>query len=147
MLRRFGVSKIGVRFLKNKKMATQKNKNSFKKSFNCALRGLKYVIKNERNFRIELLIAIFVVFLATVFNIKIWEFVVLIFLITWVLVTELINTVVERVVDILEPRVHPYARLIKDIMASVVLLSAGMSILVGGIIFSSYLIKFLSYYF
>jgi len=128
-------------------MATQKNKNSFKKSFNCALRGLKYVIKNERNFRIELLIAIFVVFLATVFNIKIWEFVVLIFLITWVLVTELINTVVERVVDILEPRVHPYARLIKDIMASVVLLSAGMSILVGGIIFSSYLIKFLSYYF
>jgi len=147
LLRRFGVSKIGVRFLKNKKMATQKNKNSFKKSFNCALRGLKYVIKNERNFRIELLIAIFVVFLATVFNIKIWEFVVLIFLITWVLVTELINTVVERVVDILEPRVHPYARLIKDIMASVVLLSAGMSILVGGIIFSSYLIKFLSYYF
>ncbi len=147
MLRRFGVSKIGVRFLKNKKMATQKNKNSFKKSFNCALRGLKYVIKNERNFRIELLIAIFVVFLAIVFNIKIWEFVVLIFLITWVLVTELINTVVERVVDILEPRVHPYARLIKDIMASVVLLSAGMSILVGGIIFSSYLIKFLSYYF
>jgi diacylglycerol kinase len=145
--RRFGVSKIGVRFLKNKKMATQKNKNSFKKSFNCALRGLKYVIKNERNFRIELLIAIFVVFLAIVFNIKIWEFVVLIFLITWVLVTELINTVVERVVDILEPRVHPYARLIKDIMASVVLLSAGMSILVGGIIFSSYLIKFLSYYF
>lgn len=147
MLRRFGVSKIGARFLKNKKMATQKNKNSFKKSFNCALRGLKYVIKNERNFRIELLIAIFVVFLAIVFNIKIWEFVVLIFLITWVLVTELINTVVERVVDILEPRVHPYARLIKDIMASVVLLSAGMSILVGGIIFSSYLIKFLSYYF
>lgn len=136
-----------MRFLKNKKMATQKNKNSFKKSFNCALRGLKYVIKNERNFRIELLIAIFVVFLAIVFNIKIWEFVVLIFLITWVLVTELINTVVERVVDILEPRVHPYARLIKDIMASVVLLSAGMSILVGGIIFSSYLIKFLSYYF
>lgn len=128
-------------------MATQKNKNSFKKSFNCALRGLKYVIKNERNFRIELLIAIFVVFLTIVFNIKIWEFVVLIFLITWVLVTELINTVVERVVDILEPRVHPYARLIKDIMASVVLLSAGMSILVGGIIFSSYLIKFLSYYF
>ncbi|MEF3691775.1 MAG: diacylglycerol kinase family protein [Candidatus Moraniibacteriota bacterium] len=128
-------------------MAAQKNKNNFKKSFHCALRGLRYVIKNERNFRVELLIAIFVVFLAIVFNIKIWEFVVLIFLITWVLVTELINTVVERVVDILEPRVHPYARLIKDIMASVVLLSAGMSILVGGIIFSSYLIKLLSYYF
>lgn len=128
-------------------LSNKKNKNSFQKSFYCALRGLKYVIKNERNFRVELVISIFVTFLAIVFNIRIWEFIVLIFLITWVLVTELINTVVERVVDILEPRVHPYARLIKDIMAGVVLISAGMSILVGGLIFLPYIFKFLNFYF
>ena len=128
-------------------LSNKKNKNSFQKSFYCALRGLKYVVKNERNFRVELVISIFVTFLAIVFNIRIWEFIVLIFLITWVLVTELINTVVERVVDILEPRVHPYARLIKDIMAGVVLISAGMSILVGGLIFLPYIFKFLNFYF
>jgi len=123
------------------------NKNSFQRSFYCALRGLKYVAKNERNFRIELIAAVFVTFLAIVFNIKIWEFIVIVFLITWVLMIELINTVVERVVDILEPRVHPYARLVKDIMAGVVLLSASMSILVGGLIFSPYFFKLLNFYF
>lgn len=128
-------------------LSNKKNKNSFQKSFYCALRGLKYVVKNERNFRVELIVAIFITFLAIVFNIKIWEFIVIIFLVTWVLVTELINTVVERVVDILEPRVHPYARLIKDIMAGVVLISSMMSILVGGLIFLPYFFKLLSFYF
>jgi diacylglycerol kinase len=128
-------------------LSRKKNKNSFQKSFYCALRGLSYVLKNERNFRIELIVAILVAFLAIVFNIKIWEFVVVVFLITWVLVIELVNTVVERVVDILEPRVHPYARLIKDIMAGVVLISATMSILVGGLIFSPYIFKLLNFYF
>lgn len=113
--------------------------NKFKISLNCAMRGLQYVIKNERNFRIELIIAIFIVFLSMIFNIKIWEFIVVIFLITWVLVTELMNTVVERVVDILEPRVHPFARLIKDITAGIVLISALMSVIIGLIIFLPYL--------
>jgi diacylglycerol kinase len=122
-------------------------KNSFQVSFKCALRGLAYVIKNERNFRLEVITSIGIIFLSIVFNIKIWEFIVVVFLITWVLVTELINTVVERVVDILEPRIHPFARLIKDIMAGVVLLSAGMSFVVGLIIFVPYLINLINYYF
>lgn len=121
--------------------------NKFKTSLNCAIRGLQYVIKNERNFRIELIIAIFIVFLSLIFNIKIWEFIIVIFLITWVLVTELMNTVVERVVDILEPRIHPFARLIKDITAGVVLISAVMSILVGLFIFSPYIFNLLNFYF
>jgi undecaprenol kinase len=93
------------------------------------------------------MIAIFVVFCSIIFDIKIWEFVVVIFLITWVLVTELINTVVERVVDILEPRVHPFARLIKDIMAGVVLISSVMSILLGLIIFLPHIFNLLNFYF
>ncbi|MFA6184365.1 MAG: diacylglycerol kinase family protein [Parcubacteria group bacterium] len=124
-----------------------KRSNKFKSSLRCAIRGLRYVIKNERNFRIELMIAIFVVFCSIIFDIKIWEFVVVIFLITWVLVTELINTVVERVVDILEPRVHPFARLIKDIMAGVVLISSVMSILLGLIIFLPHIFNLLNFYF
>ena len=128
-------------------MISKKKKNSVKKSFHCAVRGLDYVIKNERNFRIEIIAAVVIIFLAIVFNIKIWEFVVVVFSITWILVIELVNTVVERVVDILEPRVHPYARLIKDIMAGVVLISVFMSIFVGGLIFIPYIFKLLNFYF
>jgi len=57
----------------------------------------------------------------------------------WVLITELTNTVLERVVDILKPRIHPYARLIKDIMAAVVLISCFVAIAVGIIIFWPYI--------
>lgn len=121
-----------------------KRNNKFKTSLKCAVRGLRYVIKNERNFRIELLIAIVVFTAAVILKIKNWELVVITFLITWVLVTELMNTVVERVVDILEPRVHPFARLIKDIMAGVVLISSLMSILVGFLIFWPYIYNLLS---
>jgi len=113
-------------------------KNGFQKSFFCALRGLNYVVKNERNFRIELIVTIFVLFFAILLNIQLWELIIVIFLIGFVLIAELANTVMERVVDILEPRVHPYARLIKDIMASIVLMAALMALVIGLLIFSPY---------
>lgn len=112
--------------------------SSLRKSFKHALRGLVYAIINERNFQIELIIAVAMVFLAFIFRLRDWEFVVVILMIMWVLIMELTNTVVERVVDILKPRIHPYARLIKDIMAAVVLISSTSAAIVGVIIFWSY---------
>lgn len=108
------------------------------KSFKCAFRGLRYAISKERNFQIEIVVAFFVVTLILIFKIKSWEAVILFSLIMWVLVVELCNTVVERVVDILKPRIHPYVRLIKDMMAAVVLISAIFSAAVGFIIFYPY---------
>lgn len=108
------------------------------KSCRHACRGLKYVLANERNFQIELVIGLFVVILIFIFKVKNWEAVILMLIIMWVLITELTNTVVERVVDILKPRIHPYARLVKDIMAAVVLISAVMAVIVGIIIFFPY---------
>lgn len=110
----------------------------FRKSCRHAYRGLKYALANERNFQIELVIGVFVVILIFVFKVKNWEAVILMLIIMWVLITELTNTVVERVVDILKPRIHPYARLVKDIMAAVVLISAIMAAIIGVIIFYPY---------
>ena len=107
-------------------------------SFKCAFRGLKYALTLERNFQIELIIAVFVASLIMVFDIKSWEAIILVLMIMWVLVVELANTVVERVIDILKPRVHPYVRLIKDMMAAVVLISAVFASVIGIIIFYPY---------
>lgn len=96
------------------------------------------MIKNERNFRIELAVAAAIVILILFFELKSWEAIILILMIMWVLITELINTVLERIADILKPRIHPYARLVKDIMASVVLISSVVAIIVGTIIFLPY---------
>jgi undecaprenol kinase len=111
----------------------------FKRSLSHATDGLLYAITHERNFRIELVFASIILVFILVFKVKNWEAIVLIFMIMWVLITELTNTVLERVVDILKPRIHPYARLIKDLMAAVVLISATVAVVVGIIIFYPYI--------
>lgn len=111
------------------------------KSFRYALRGLKYMLRNEQNFQIEILIGIFVVVLMFLFPTRVLEKIALFIVIFTVLVIELVNTMFERVVDILKPRMHPYAQLVKDIMAAAVLLSSIGAAIVGIIIFWPYFIK------
>ncbi|EKE16093.1 MAG: diacylglycerol kinase [uncultured bacterium] len=110
----------------------------FAKSLSCALNGFLYVIKKERNFQIEIILGIAVLILIKIFEVKSWEAVVLIVMIAAVLVMELANTVIERVADILKPKIHPYAKLIKDIMAAAVLISSLAAVAVGIIIFLPY---------
>jgi undecaprenol kinase len=110
----------------------------FRKSLKHAFDGLWYVAKYERNFQIELVLGAFIGALILILKLKGWEAIVLILMIMWVLITELTNTVFEKVVDILKPRLHPYARVIKDIMAAVVLISCLVAIIVGIIIFLPY---------
>jgi diacylglycerol kinase len=118
-----------------------KRLESLKCSLRHALRGLRYVVKNEKNFQNELIIAFFVVVAMIFLNVSRGEIIVLFFVITGVLVMELFNTVVERVVDILKPRVHPYARLIKDLMAAGVLITSIFALVIGLIIFLPYIQK------
>lgn len=117
----------------------QEEIQKLKSSVSHAVDGIAYSLKHERNFRIEIVIGCFVMAMIFVFKVKNWEAIVLILMILGVLVTELTNTVLERVVDILKPKVHPYARLIKDIMAAVVLLTSIVAVIVGVIIFYPYL--------
>lgn len=110
----------------------------FRRSLRHAIDGIIYAVSHEKNFRCEMVVALFVVTLILGFKVKNWEAIILILMIMWVLILELINTVLERVVDILKPRIHPYARLIKDLMAAVVLISSIVAVIVGVIIFYPY---------
>lgn len=113
----------------------------FKKSLKHAYRGLAYALRNEKNFQNEVVFALIVIFSMFYFGVTRAEMVVLILVIMGVLLAELVNTVMERVVDILKPRVHPYARLIKDLMAAAVLLTSILALIIGVIIFYPYVAK------
>ena len=110
----------------------------FCRSMRHALRGLWYALRNEKNFQNELIIALLVIAAMIYFKVSVIRMVALIFMIMIVLAMELINTIFERVVDILKPRVHPYARLIKDLMAATVLITAIVALIIGVIIFYPY---------
>jgi len=110
----------------------------FKKSFSNALSGLTYALKNEKNFQNEVIAAFFIVAAIIYFKVTRAESVALILVISGVLLAELLNTVVERVLDILKPRVHPYIKMIKDMMAAAVLLTSILAVVIGIIIFYPY---------
>jgi len=108
------------------------------KSFKHALNGLRHTFQ-EPNFIIEVSAAVIAIFFAAFFRIQRWEWAALISVILLVLVLEIINTIFERMTDIIVPRSHPYVKIVKDMMAGAVLLACFGSIAVGFIIFGPYL--------
>jgi diacylglycerol kinase len=111
----------------------------FAKSFSYAMRGLRYVINHEKNFQNQLFVAFLVTLGMIYFQVTRAEAIVLFLVIMGVFIMELFNTVMERVADMLKPKIHPYARLIKDIMAASVLISSVLAIVIGFLIFIPYI--------
>ena len=113
------------------------NPKKFSRSVSHAIRGFKCVSK-EQNFRIQISFSIIVIFLILFFGLKVWEAAALVMMIVLVLVLEIINSIFERIMDILEPRVHPYAKTVKDMMAAAVLIASIGAAFVGTVIFWPY---------
>ncbi|NLK43289.1 MAG: phosphatase PAP2 family protein [Tissierellia bacterium] len=104
-------------------------------SFNFAVNGIISALKTERNMRIHYLIALIVIILSVFFDFSRTELLILIFAISLVIVAELFNTAIEKVVDLITDRYHPLAKLAKDISAGAVLIAAINSIVVGYLLF------------
>ena len=110
------------------------------RSFIHAFRGLVTVFRSEQNFRIQFYVALFVFILMFVLPTTRAEKVALVLVAAWVLVLELLNSVLERFIDLVKPRLHDYAREIKDLMAAAVLLTSIVSVVVGVLILYPYLL-------
>ncbi len=108
-------------------------------SFNAAVEGFVYVLKTERNMRVHFLSALFIILLSIYLNFSMTDVVILCTVIAFVLMTEMINTTVELVVDVVKPEYHPVARIIKDVSAGAVLIAAINAVIVGYTIFSRHL--------
>jgi len=110
------------------------------KSFKYAFRGFWFVFKSEQNIRIQLIASVVVIIFMIYFQVTLGQAIILFMAMTLVLVLELINTIFEKMVDMLRPRIHYYAEVIKDIMAATVLISSIGSIIIGILIFAPYIL-------
>ncbi len=108
------------------------------RSLTHAARGIIYTLHNERNFQVEVLAAGVVVLLMLWLPLSRLEDALLILAMAFVLALELLNTAVERVMDILKPRVHPYARVVKDVTAGAVFVVSLGALALGVLIFFPY---------
>ena len=100
-------------------------------SFRCALAGLWYVVRTQRNVRVHLTIAARVVAMGIWLGISLPQWAILTLTVGFVLVSEVLNTVAETLVDLASPGYHPLAKVVKDVTAGAVLLGAVISVIVG----------------
>lgn len=113
----------------------------FLRSLFCAGRGIYLAWKYEQSFRIQVIVGILVIGLILFFQVKTWEAIILLLLVFLVLTLEILNSVLERILDVLKPRLHPYVEEAKDLMAASVLLVAIVSLIVGLLIFWPYFLS------
>lgn len=105
------------------------------KSFGYAFKGLYKTFREEQNLRLQTAASLITMALAVYFRLSRAEWVLLVLVICLVLVAEIINSAVERITDVLKPRINSYVKEIKDIMAAAVLITSLAAIIAGLIIF------------
>jgi len=105
------------------------------KNFGWAFRGLKFAYITQKNFRIQLVLTIFICGLGYYYQISQIQWLWISLSIILVLIAELFNTALEHTVDLISRKKSHLAMMSKDISASAVLLSAIHATIAGTIIF------------
>ncbi len=100
-----------------------------------AVNGIIYTATTQRNFRIQLVMAVIVMILCLFYGLNTAEFLCLVFAIFFVIFAEMINTAIETVVDLFVDVYHPKAKIAKDVAAGAVVLATCNALIVGYFIF------------
>jgi diacylglycerol kinase len=113
------------------------------KSFTYAFRGIVSVIRFQHNFRIHLTIAMAVIIAGLWLGLSNIEWILVVIVIGFVLVTEMINSAIEELTDMVSPEKNIKAGLVKDIAAGAVLVSAISAAITGLLIFIPKILHYL----
>lgn len=105
------------------------------KSIKVAFEGLIDALRHERNFRIQVVVFIFVIAAGFFLKINTTEWLIILLCAAFVLSTEIINSAIEKLCNHVTPEIHPLIKKIKDFSAAGVLLAAIISFIIGVIIF------------
>ena len=98
-------------------------------------RGVWFCIRHERNFRVHMAVAAYVLLLAPYFSLSRGEWAALLAVVALVLAAEAVNTAVEQVGNLASPRRRTRARVAKDVAAGAVLLCAAGALAAGLFLF------------
>jgi len=104
------------------------------KAFWYSIDGLKAAWKNEEAFRLEIIAGVFVIPAGLWLGTTATQRALLIGIYLIILVTELINSAIETIVDRLGPEHHPLSGRAKDLGSAAVFISLCAGVIVWGII-------------
>lgn len=100
----------------------------FFRSLTRAGNALVAAVREERNFRLLAVASAAAVISSLGLGVRGWEFGIVVLACATVLALELVNSALERLVDMVQPRVHHYAGTIKSMLAAAVLVAAGAAL-------------------
>lgn len=119
---------------RNKRQVTKNTQ--FSQSLGHALDGVKDLFLQERNFRFHVSMALLVVVMGLILRISVADWLWILLAIFSVIAAETVNTIVERVVDlIVGQHYNVIAKYAKDIAAGGVVISALFAVIIGSLIF------------
>ena len=116
---------------KDKKTSNSNSLDAWKNAIN----GIMYATTTQRNIKIQLIIAVFVVIISLFFDLSRAEFLCFLFTIILILFAEMCNTAIETVVDLYVDVYHPKAKIAKDVAAGGVVITAINALIVGYFLF------------
>src|ERR1043166_6567485 len=105
------------------------------KSFSYAFQGIATFFRTPHNAWIHFVAAMIVVSLGFYFHISKGEWSLVVIAVALVFITEMLNTAVEFLTDLVSPQFHPLAKKAKDVAAASVLFAAVAAVILGGIVF------------
>lgn len=117
--------------MERRRFSTKERLNSFV----YAWAGLKAAIRTEHNTWIHLMLTLTAFGLAIALRISREEWMALVVVIAMVWTAELFNTVIEKIMDFLSTERHPQIKIIKDMAAAAVMVTALAAVIVGLLIF------------
>jgi diacylglycerol kinase (ATP) len=104
-------------------------------SLNCAVEGVLLAARSQRNMRAHILAGVLVVMLGWVVGATTAELAILVLAIGLVIASEVVNSSIEQVVDLLSPGFSEKARHAKDMAAGAVLVASFAAVFAGALIF------------
>ncbi|TWI95881.1 diacylglycerol kinase (ATP) [Mucilaginibacter frigoritolerans] len=115
------------------------------RSFGYAFKGLVYATATQLNFRIHLVatVLVFIVGFLLQISLEQWNWIAI--SICLVLVTEIFNTMIETLVDLVSPGYNEKAGRIKDMSAAAVVIAALFALITALIIFSPKLLALINH--
>ena len=111
------------------------------KSFQHAFCGILTSFVIGRNIKVHYTAALAAVLSGLSFGISKVELLIILLISAQVICLEMVNTAIERTVDLVTAEYHLYAKIAKDVAAGAVLVAAIFATIIGGIIFLPYIFK------
>ncbi len=117
------------------------NLKRFYKSFHYALQGINYALQHDQNLVVHFIIACFIILFSMIFDVTPFEMGILGVTILVMISAEMVNTAIEKMVDLITKEHRAEAKIAKDVSAGMVLLTSVGSAIIGILIFLPHVLR------